>query len=125
MQIPNLYIAPSELEGRGVYCGDSIEQDSVIEVCPLVIIPAKEMPLLKQTNLYNYYFEWKENAGAIALGYGSLYNHAYVPNARYVIDEDFDSLTVIAITNIPAGTEIRFNYNGDIDNQTKVWFDKK
>lgn len=124
MQIPNLYIAPSPLEGRGVYCGEDIEAGSVIEVCPLIIVPTAEMPLLKKTNLYNYYFEWKETAGAIALGYGSLYNHSYQPNANYSIDEAFDTLTVTALADIAAGQEILFNYNGDVDNTTKVWFDK-
>ena len=38
--------------------------------------PAAERPLLDETNLYNYYFTWQDQAAAIALGYGSLYNHS-------------------------------------------------
>ena len=126
MQIPSLYIRQSELEGRGVFCGEDISADSVIEVCPVIVIPAKEMEALKSTNLYNYYFEWGEDRtnGAIALGFGSLYNHSYEPNAVYEVDDEFEHLSVYAIKDIPAGTEITFNYNGLPEDQEKVWFDK-
>lgn len=125
MQIPNLYIASSPLAGKGVFCGELITAESIIEISPVIVIPPNEMTALKSTNLYNYYFEWGEDfkAGIIALGYASMYNHSYQPNAFYTVDQAFGTLSVFALQDIPAGTEILFNYNGDIGDQTKVWFD--
>ena len=126
MQIPNLYINSSELEGRGVFCGEDIMEGSVIEICPLIVIPEEEMTALKSTQLYNYYFEWgiEDKAGAIALGYGSLYNHSSLPNAYYEVDEIFKTLTVYALKEIAEHTEITFNYSGQADDDSKVWFEK-
>ena len=58
----------------------------------------------------------------LALGYGSLYNHSYRPNARYV---DLSERTKLftAIRDIAAGEEITVNYNGEPEDQTPVGFD--
>ena len=60
-------------------------------------------------------------APALALGYGSLYNHSYRPNARY---EDVGPRTksFLAIRDI-GGEEITVNYNGKPRSRTAVWFD--
>lgn len=122
MQIPSLYSNASPLGGRGMFCAEDITANSVIEICPVVVVPANQMKQLKQTELYNYYFDWIDKAGAIALGYGSLYNHSYTPNAEYEADFEFQTLTIYALEDIPAGSEILFNYNGDPTDKTKVWF---
>ena len=38
---------------------------------------------LAETVLKDYCFNWAEGKVALALGYGSIYNHSYRPNARY------------------------------------------
>lgn len=83
------------------------------------------MKNLKKTSLYDYYFIWEEDekSGAIALGYGSMYNHAYQPNSRYYVDYEGLTLEIHAIKDIKAGQEITFNYNGEPDDQSKVWFE--
>lgn len=48
-----------------------------------MVVPAAERHLLDGTHLFNYYFYWEGKAVAIALGYGSLYNHSASPCARY------------------------------------------
>ena len=59
---------------------------------------------------------------ALALGYGSLYNHSYRPNARY---DDIGQLTKIftALRDIPPGEEITVNYNGDPSDRAAVAFE--
>ena len=47
---------------------------------------------------------------ALALGYGSLYNHSYQPNARYD-DQPAGAMTFTALRDIRAGEEITINYN--------------
>jgi SET domain-containing protein len=62
------------------------------------------------------------NYVALALGYGSMYNHSYTPNARYtpIVPDlmEFHSLRLIQ-----AGEEIMINYNGDPDDHREVEFD--
>lgn len=126
-QIPHLYIAPSDIDDRGVFCGQPIPKGSVIEICAVIVIRGDEMKQLKKTALYNYYFDWieEEKSGAIALGYGSLYNHSYHPNTEYLIDYEMNTLSFHALRDIEAGEEITINYNGDPEDQEKVWFDKE
>ncbi len=123
--IPDLYVAQSEISGRGVFCGRDIPEGSLIEICQVIRIPAKDMANLKSTVLYDYYFEWGESdqEGAIALGSGSIYNHSTSPNAKYLADYENDELQVISIKAIEAGTEITFNYHGTPDQKGKVWFE--
>lgn len=125
-RIPHLYIAPSDIDDRGVFSSEAISAGDIIEICPVIIIPKDEMEYIKKTVLYNYYFDWdeKDKTGAIALGYGSLFNHAYQPNAQYLWDYEFTSLKFYALKDIAAGEELTINYNGDPENQEKVWFDK-
>jgi len=125
-RIPALFVAESATHGRGVFCGTDISEGSLIEICPVLTVSPEDMNLLKRTSLYDYYFEWNEDAksGAIALGFGSIYNHSTNPNARYLVDYENDDMQVIALRDIPVGEEICFNYNGDPKDKKKVWFEK-
>ena len=66
------------------------------------------------------FFEW--GRGTVApLGFGSLYNHSYEPNARY---EDCRADQVfVAIRDIADGEEITVNYNGEPGDRSPVWFE--
>ena len=121
-----LYIQASEGKGRGVFCNENIPKSTVIEVCPVIVCPPQDRSLIDQTFLYNYYFLWDEDllSTAFALGFGSLYNHSYHPNARYETYYEEQIIRFIAIRDIPAHTEITVNYNYDPEDQTKVWFEK-
>lgn len=66
-----------------------------------------------------YVFGWGEGSTALALGYGSLYNHSYAPNAETL--ETPDELVITALRDIAAGDEIFINYMGTA--QDGVWFD--
>jgi SET domain-containing protein len=46
-----------------------------------------------------------------SLGYGSLYNHSYRPNARYD-DEGGQAKVFRTLRDIAAGEEITVNYKG-------------
>ena len=125
-RIPGLFIAHSDLEGRGVFTSEPITKGSIIEICNIIELSPTDLELIKKTVLYDYYFDWKKQEGhaAIALGYGSLYNHAYQPNTEYVHNYGSNTLEIYALRDIEAGEELTFNYNGIPDDQTKVWFEK-
>lgn len=125
LQHAEIYFGPSELHGRGVFAARDIEPGEIIEICPVLVFSKEELVHIQQTFLDDYYFDWGTDGNyyALCLGYGSLYNHEYEPNAEYGMD--FDALTIdfYAIKHIPAGAEITVNYNGEAGNREKVWFE--
>ena len=100
-------------KGRGVVAERHIPADATIERPPVLVVPACEAKLIRDTRLAHYYFEWGDDCkqAAIALGYGSLYNHSYTPNARYEFREAEECLEFIALRDIQPGEEITINYN--------------
>ena len=122
-QHPGLYFAPSGKHRYGMFCTEDIAYDSVIEICPVILLPPDQAKqIIRGYILYEYYFEWKKENIAIALGYGSLYNHATDPNAEFQPDYKNQYIIFKAIRDIPAGTEITVDYHAGNPNE-KVWFD--
>ncbi|MCC6754300.1 MAG: SET domain-containing protein-lysine N-methyltransferase [Saprospiraceae bacterium] len=126
-RLSGLYIASVRNKGRGVFCASDIPAGTLIEICPVIIIPQTEVSIIHETELHDYYFLWGDHdeQAAIALGYGSLYNHSYRPNAEYIYDPDNACIEVHSLKLIPSGKEITFNYNGDPACKDELWFDKK
>jgi len=123
-QIPGLYITSSSGKGRGVFTSADINEGDTIEICPVIIIPKAELPIIHKTILHDYYFLWGENMDdcAIALGFGSLYNHEVHPNANFILDLENDTIDIIAIKNIASGDEITLNYHGEPGDEEALWF---
>ena len=111
-------IRNSRKKGRGVFARKDIKKGEIIERVPLLIVTWDE---IADSELADYAFVLTDKKVAIALGYGSLYNHSYAPNARY--DDDGKKTKVFsAVKNIKSGEEITVNYNGDPDNEDDVGF---
>jgi len=111
-------------KGRGVFARKNFKKGEIIETCPVIVFPAEEVDAVEFTQLYNYYFAWgtASNEAAIALGYGSLYNHSYSPNAKYQKDFENNVLKYICIRDIQEDEEITINYNCDPEDKSPVWF---
>lgn len=121
-QHPGLYVAPTSSRGRGVFTAEAIEADSVIEVCPVIVLPAKDFTCIHESYLHDYYFVWEgENVTALALGYGSLYNHEENSNADYEMDFESETIRIIAQRDIAPGEEICIDYTDGQDRST-LWF---
>ena len=93
-----------------------------IDQVPMIVMSAKEYEEeLSGSRLSNYCFAWGRNQVALALGYGSIYNHSFAPNARY---EDVGPQTkvFVALRPIEPGEEITVNYNGKPKSRAAVWF---
>jgi uncharacterized protein len=109
-------------KGRGVFARRLIHDGEVIERVPVLVLPVGETRTATgPTRMSGYCFEWGRGTVAVALGYGSLYNHSYQPNARYD-DESGQAKVFRAIRDIAAGEEIVVNYNGEPGDETPVWF---
>lgn len=111
--------------GRGIFAAGPIKTGELIEVSPVILLRQTDWNLLKRTVLYDYCFSWGEdyNETVIALGYGSFFNHSYTPNATFNNNTENLSIDFFAIVDIKDGEEITINYNGDIDDQSLLWFD--
>jgi SET domain-containing protein len=113
--------------GRGVFTSSELKKNTVIEVAPVIVMSRKDRPLLDQTLLHDYIFEWgdQKDQCCMALGYIPLYNHAYQSNCEYEMNFRKQIITVKTMRPIHAGEELFINYNGDWNNAEPVWFDKK
>ena len=111
-------------KGRGIFANTFYSAGQLIESAPVIIIPAKDWTQIEGTVLYDYGYASGGNPEdmAIVLGYGSLYNHSYQPNARYVRRIRERLLDYIAFDDIAPGEEITVNYNGSPHEEDPVWF---
>lgn len=123
-QIPGLYITESATKGRGVFTSIDISEGDTIEVCPVIKIPRSQLPIIHKTILHDYYFLWGEDMDecAIALGFGSLYNHEVDSNANFILDLQNETIDIVAIKDIAAGSEITLNYHGEPGDEGELWF---
>jgi uncharacterized protein len=121
---PALFIAESNLGGRGVFTSAPILADESIEICPVIVMKRGDMAILDKTTLYDYYFLWGDDHEqcVIALGYGSLYNHIAPSNADYGMDFDGQTIEIFAVRDIKEGEEITINYHGDPFDESPTWF---
>ena len=119
-----LYLKDIPGKGRGVFCSENIKKGTLIEECPVIVCPPEDRTHIDKTFLYNYYFLWEDDhlSTAIALGFGSMYNHSYSPNAYYETFYEDQVIQFLALEDIPANTEITVNYNHDPKDQTPLWF---
>lgn len=115
----DLYVASSSVHDRGVFAARDFAAGSVVEVCPVIIVPAAQRPALDTTLILDHYYVWGDDA-AVALGFGSLYNHSYQPNTHYLRDFPRRLIVVAALRDIAGGEEITINYNGDPASQRQL-----
>jgi len=110
-------------KGRGVFARKHIAAGAIIERVPVIFIPINLLvDGLDNPLLAKFVFYRNRTTVALALGYGSLYNHSFTPNARYE-DEAGATMVFVALRPIAAGEEITFNYNGDPEDRSSVGFE--
>ena len=96
-------------------------EGEIIEVCPVINITPKERKIVEKT-IFNYYiYPWRSTqSGSLVLGYGSIYNHSFSPNADWKQNFGANSMVYRAVKPIKKGEEITVNYNGEPDDLTPV-----
>lgn len=116
-----------EGRGRGMFAVRKYLKGELIERAPVVAIDEKKWPSAAKTILSDYGFDWgeKDEHAAIAMGYISIYNHSYSPNAQLEQMLDELMMEIIAIKDIEAGEEITINYNGEPESQDPLWFTQR
>jgi ribosomal protein S18 acetylase RimI-like enzyme len=122
---PAVRVADSPGRGRGVFALKAFKDGETIERAPVIPFPAEQWQLFIESVLDDFVFRWgaDDEDGAVGLGFASIYNHSFAPNARYVLRIPEQQVEFIAIRDIAAGEEITTNYNRDPDDRKPVWFD--
>ena len=119
-----LYIKKVKGKGRAVFCNQPILEGDVIEVCPVIIVPAIDTESIQSTGLVDYCFNFNEEDKSLSLvmGFGSIYNYARYPNALYILNPRQKLMTYTARQDIPTHTEITINYSGEYGSDFGKWF---
>jgi len=127
MILSSIYIAETKLMGRGVFTSANIDEGTVIEESPVIVMSEEERKLLDQTLLHDYIFEWGQNRDecCMALGYVAVYNHSYKSNCEYEMDYNKQVISIKTVRNIKTGEELFINYNGNWNDGKKLWFDAR
>ncbi len=113
----------------GVFASRDIEMGEVVEIAPVILIETEFDNL--EISLQRRVFNWERLASvsevsAIALGYGSMYNHENPANMRYSSAFDGQAVMFIAARSITCGEELTINYNrtgGEPVSDEDVWFE--
>lgn len=107
MKRVNIEIKESSIHKYGVFALSPIKPGNIIEECPILLVSDDDIAL------EHYWFSWRNTPieqTAIALGYGSLYNHSQDPNA--VAEQDYRRkiIAIVALKPILPGEEIFISY---------------
>lgn len=124
---PYLYLKSTTDKGRGVFASERILTNTIIEESPVIVMSKDDRTHLDKTLLHDYIFEWgqKKDRCCVALGYIPMYNHSYKSNCEYFMNFEEETIQVKTIKTIEREEELTINYNGDWNNNKKVWFDVK
>jgi SET domain-containing protein len=103
-------------KGRGVFATQKIPIHSIIEVCPVLVLPLDHLPAAKTTLLDHYTYNWptfdkskgKEvHTQAVVLGLGSLFNHStHNQNVGWKRNVKAESIDYMALRDIEPGEEL-------------------
>jgi len=123
--MPYLLVKETVAKGRAVFTTEFIEADTIIEISPVIVMQAKDRIHLDKTLLHDYIFEWgpDKNECCMALGLIPIYNHSYSSNCEYYMDFEESMMMIKVVRDIQAGEELTINYNGDWNDEKKVWFE--
>ncbi len=129
---PSVYVKDTGTpKGKGVFAARTFGAGEVVEESPVILFRKSYGMLHKELKTFVFHWEVPEGAAAtqaLALGYGSLYNHSNPSNMRYVTDVEALVIRFIAVRDIAPGEELTINYNsdgGEPVSEEDWWFEEK
>lgn len=123
----NIFVKNTTDMGRGVFARLPILEGHIIEECPCISVPYDITSACQHTVLRFYVFRGGPSEDILALGYGSLYNHAPegVANAVYTYDGANNVITFTALRNIEEGEQVLINYGYNPLVELEKWKTRK
>lgn len=131
---PLIYLEQvSEELGQGIFSAKAFLEGDVIEAAPVVVLTEKykNLPLEIKHRVFNWGRLTRtlpDTALALALGYGSHYNHSDTPNLMYKADKSSMTLKFFARHDIEPGEQLTIHYNQHTDGslpKKTTWFKNK
>ncbi len=121
----SLEIRKSNIHGNGVFATKLIKKREIFESCSLLIFGKNLLDDFLEIHgsrhtLLDHVMQWPNAQYALALGYGTIYNHSNNPNSlcRQIHNEKIPRVEFIAKRDIQPGEEILYHYApklGDLD----------
>ncbi|HWS53479.1 MAG TPA: SET domain-containing protein-lysine N-methyltransferase [Pyrinomonadaceae bacterium] len=116
-------------KGRGVFALRAFAEGEEVEAAPVLVFRTSFERLPAEVK--RFVFDWARLAGArgthaLALGYGSMYNHSNPANLRYEADAAARLLRFFALREVAAGEELTINYDvasGESEADDEYWFE--
>ncbi|MGQ7791763.1 SET domain-containing protein [Faunimonas sp. B44] len=112
-----LAIAQSQLHGEGCFSTRPAARGDVIGTCPIMIFSPDEVELVRRTSMKDYVFYLKDGEAhdpapwcALAIGPMSFLNHDPDPSCDFFIDENTETLCLVARRAIGAREELTIDY---------------
>ena len=120
-----LYVEATLKKGRAVFTSETIAEDTIVEISPVIVMTKEDRAYLDKTLLHDYIFEWGEQQDqcCMALGLIPIYNHSYTSNCEYYMDFEEQMILIKTVRKVDAGEELTINYNRDWNDDKRVWFD--
>ncbi len=115
LRSPNIYVrSTGSVRGRGVYSARAHAAGETVEECPVILFsaPFAQVPDEVRKVLFNWsVLADVTHAHALALGFGSIYNHENPSNLRYEADAEAGLLRFVALRVIAPHEELTINYD--------------
>lgn len=114
---PNVYVKDTGTQkGKGVFAARAFSGGETVEIAPVLLFNMHYNSIPKA--IKNYIFDWemlanKPRTHALALGYGSFYNHNNPANLRYEADAENELIRFIAVRDIDVDEELTINYSAE------------
>ncbi|KAI8144102.1 hypothetical protein BJV82DRAFT_608304 [Fennellomyces sp. T-0311] len=106
------------LRGRGVFPKQRIPRNTTVEISPVLLFSPEEYKEHgKYTVLDHYTYIWQGRQFALALGLGSMFNHANDPNVGYYKDFENKIIRYVTIRDIEPDEELCISYGSNL------WFE--
>ena len=98
-------------KGRGVFAPVVVPRGVVIDVSPVLVFDSVSYAEHgRHTALDHYTFHWFDGACALALGMGSMFNHAATPNVGFMRDRARQCIVFSTLRRVAAGEELCISY---------------
>lgn len=119
-----MYLKNSLGKGRGVYAGVNIPYGTLIHISPILLfcadkdgsphaaLPSEACPSRRILNHYTYTFN--SECQALALGLGSMFNHAKNNNVGFIMDKENLLIRYTTLTDIAKDIELCINYGNHL-----------
>jgi SET domain-containing protein len=111
----NIEVRDYARKGRGVCLNDKVEQGTIIESLPVLVLNPETYLAVKQLPFINHTFVWDQSgqgeSGALGFGFASLCNHSASPNAIIRRNYAAQSIDLVALRSIRQDEEVTIKYN--------------